>query len=94
MKCVTKVVAEILVLTAFVMLCGGVCWGVEPTLARLSIWVPPERMEEFETAFQEKVVPILKRHGWQPAKQRPPANPSIFSRLYEVGNDFDLQCRV
>ena len=34
-----------------------------PTLARLSFWVPPERMAEFATDYEEKVIPILKRHG-------------------------------
>ena len=30
------------------------------TLARLSFWVPPERMAEIEAAYEEQVVPVLK----------------------------------
>ena len=38
----------------------GHAWAGEPTLARLSFWVPPERMEEFEATYEEQAVPILK----------------------------------
>jgi hypothetical protein len=38
-------------------------WAAEPTLARLSFWVPLERTAEFEVTYQKKVVPILKKHG-------------------------------
>ena len=37
--------------------------GVKSVLARLCFWVLPERMGEFETVYNKKVVPILKRHG-------------------------------
>ncbi len=56
-----------------------------PTLARLSFWLPPQRMSEFEAAYQTKVVPILKKHGLTPSSERARAGPdSIFSRLFEV----------
>ena len=56
-----------------------------PTLARLSFWVPPQRMAEFETAYREKVVPILKKHGLAESSERGRATPdSIFSRLFEL----------
>ena len=35
----------------------------EPTLARLSFWVPPERMAEFAQVYKEQVTPILKKHA-------------------------------
>ena len=38
----------------------GECWSAEPTLVRLSFWVPPERMAEFEVAYERKMLPILK----------------------------------
>jgi hypothetical protein len=51
-------------------LCVGACllWTVpayaaEPTLARLSFWVPPERMEEFAAVYQDSISPTLKRDG-------------------------------
>ena len=32
----------------------------EPTLARLSFWVPPERMGEFGDIYQERLLPVLE----------------------------------
>ncbi len=56
-----------------------------PTLARLSFWVPPDRMSEFEAAYQEKVVPILKKHGLVESAVKGRATPdSVFSRLFEA----------
>ena len=37
--------------------------AVEPTLARLSFWVPPERVEEFAAVYAEQVVPLRVRSG-------------------------------
>ena len=55
----------------------------EATLGRLSFWVPPERMGEFEEAYREKIVPILNRHGFRPAEIQGRATPdSVFSRLF------------
>ena len=69
---------------------GG--WAAEPatdqapaTLARLSFYVPMERMAEFEAAYQEKVVPILKTHGPVKSAERGRATVAgVFSRLFEV----------
>ena len=59
----------------------------EPTLARLSFWVPPERMAEFEAAYEEQVVPILKKHGLVESSERGRATAdSVFSRLFAVEN--------
>lgn len=33
-----------------------------PILARLSFWVPSERMDTFEAAYEKKIVPLLQRH--------------------------------
>ena len=52
------------------MLSVAECWSEEPTLARLSFWVPRERMAEFEAVYQEKVVPILKKHGLVESSER------------------------
>jgi len=55
----------------------------EPTLVRLSFWVPPERMEEFGAAYAEQVAPLLEKHGlvaW-PERDRATVD-SVFSRLY------------
>ena len=57
----------------------------EPTLARLSFWVPPEKMAGFEAAYQEQLVPLLKQHGLAESPQRGRATvDSVFSRLFEV----------
>ena len=34
-------------------------WTAEATLARLSFRVPPERIAEFETSYQNNIVPVL-----------------------------------
>ncbi len=59
--------------------------AAEPTLARLSFWVPPERMAEFEAAYEEQVEPILKQHGLVASSQRGRATEdSVFNRLFAV----------
>lgn len=70
------------ILTLLVM--SGPSWAAEPTLARLSFWLPPERMDEFATAYQEKLLPILKEHGLVESAQLSRATvDSVFSRLFE-----------
>ena len=56
----------------------------EPVLARLSFWVPSERMDQFEAAYEE-LVPVLKKHGLVETSLRGRATvDSIFSRLFAV----------
>jgi len=58
------ILIRMLAVVAFILvLASAECRALEPTLARLSFWVPPERMADFESAYQEKIVPILNRHG-------------------------------
>ncbi|MFT5367606.1 MAG: hypothetical protein ACI8V2_002567 [Candidatus Latescibacterota bacterium] len=61
-------------------------WAVEPsesTLARLSFWVPSERIMEFEAAYEQHVVPILNRHGLVASSQGgPTAVDSVFVRVF------------
>jgi len=33
------------------------------TLARLSFWVPPEQMADFDAAYEKQVAPSLAEHG-------------------------------
>jgi hypothetical protein len=41
-------------------------------------------MAEFEAAYQKKVVPLLKTHGWVESAERQRAMPdSVFSKLFE-----------
>jgi ligand-binding sensor domain-containing protein/serine phosphatase RsbU (regulator of sigma subunit) len=62
-----------------------------PTLARLSFWVPPGRVVEFGVVYQERIVPILKRHGLAESSQYPRKGPSnIFSRLFELGSPTEI----
>ena len=75
---------QILALAALVLSLAAEGWAA-PTLARLSFWVPQERMTEFETVYQEKVVPILKKHALVESSQRGRTNvEGIFSRLFEM----------
>ena len=47
-------------------------------------------MAEFEAAYEKRVVPILKRHGLgRPAERVAPSSRGVFSRLFEVSDDFD-----
>ena len=67
-------------------------WPAEPTLARLWFWVPPERMTEFESAYEEQVVPVLPPHGLVPSSEsrRTPAA-SIFTRVFEFRTSAEFQ---
>lgn len=64
---------------------GGVSTHTSPTLARLSFYVPPNRMAEFEAVYNAKVAPILKTHGLMESAQRGRATvDNVFSRLFEL----------
>ena len=55
------------------------------TIARLSFWVPPERVTEFEAAYEDQALPILKKHGLVVSAESGRATvDSVFSRLFEV----------
>ena len=72
-------------------LCMTECWASDSTLGRFAFWVPPERMAEFEVAYQEKLVPILNRHGLMASSGQGRATPdSVFTRLFE----FDTPSQV
>ena len=66
-------------------LCAAPCQAEGPTLARLSFWLPPGRMAEFEGAYREQVLPILMRHGLVESSDRGRATvDSVFARLFQV----------
>ena len=68
--------------------------ATEPPLARLSFWVSPERMDEFEAAYGEQVVPSLKRHGLVESSRRGRTTAdSVFSRLFEVKAPADIAAK-
>jgi hypothetical protein len=70
-------------------------WAAEPTLARLSFWTPPERMVEFEAAYQEKVVPILSQHGLVESSERGRETvDGVFSRLFEVDTPAEVVAKA
>ena len=53
------------------------------TVARLSVWVPPERMDEFEEAYKRQLAPILQRHGLVEFSERGRTTvDTVFSRLF------------
>ena len=80
MRSVTYIWAVLVVLTGLL----ADARADEPTLARLKFWVPPERIAEFEAAYEEEVVPILKKHGFVESSQQGRATvDSVFSRLFE-----------
>ena len=73
----------LIIITALSLLGLSPVAAEEPTLARLSFWVPPERMAEFEGTYAEQIVPILEKHGLveSPVHGRATVD-SVFSRLF------------
>ena len=72
-------------------ICTAPVLGGEPTLARLAFWVPPERMAEFEVAYEQQFVPLLDRLGLVPSDEPGRATPdSVFTRLFRFGHPSDL----
>ena len=54
-------------------------------LARLSFWVPPERVADFGAAYEKWVAPALAQHGLVISTERGRATvDSVFSRLFTV----------
>jgi len=67
----------------------------EPTLARLSFWVPPERMAELEAMYEKQVVPVLKRHEFtESSHPRRPTADSVFSRLFEFRHPVEVSPKL
>jgi ligand-binding sensor domain-containing protein len=55
------------------------------TIARLSFWLVPEQMERFGDAYEEQLVPILRRHGLIESPERGRVGvDGVFSRLFAV----------
>ena len=55
------------------------------TLARLSFWVPHERMDEFASAYAKQLAPILAKHDLvETSKSVRIVVDGIFSRLFEL----------
>ena len=72
---------------ALALLCGGVSHAddapTRPVIARLALWVAPERMAETGSAFDEHVLPLLQARGFVPTDQQSRATPdSVFTRLF------------
>jgi signal transduction histidine kinase/ligand-binding sensor domain-containing protein/CheY-like chemotaxis protein len=61
------------------------------TLARLSFWVPPSRWVAFAAAYEERLAPLLRKHGLIPAAEpgRTTAD-SVFSHLFALPEPADV----
>ncbi|MDP6778423.1 MAG: hypothetical protein QGI83_16835 [Candidatus Latescibacteria bacterium] len=82
-----RVSLPILMLAAFIsLLFGGTkSHADDPALARLSFWLPPERVGAFEEAYEARLLPVLASHGLEPSPEEGRATVhSVFSRLFEV----------
>jgi len=65
--------------------------SAEPTLARLSFWLSPERMAAFEDSYRERALPVLKRHGLVESPVAGRATPdSVFSRLFALASPSEV----
>ena len=64
---------------------------VPPTLARLSFRVSPSRRAAFAAAYEERLAPLLRKHGLAPAAEpgRTTAD-SIFSHLFALPEPVDV----
>ena len=70
-------------------------WATEPTLVRLSFWVPPERMAEFESAYQQQVAPFLQERGFVASAEPGRATvDSVFSRLFEFDSPTEWRQKI
>ncbi len=66
----------------------------QPTLARLSFWVSPEFTADFETAFDQQLLPILKDHGLKPSAARSRVTaPGVVGRLFELQTAAEITTR-
>jgi hypothetical protein len=66
-------------------LAAATCWAAEPTLARLSFWVPPERTSEFERVYEGEIVPLVTRYGLAiSTRHGRPTIEKVFSRVLEA----------
>ncbi|MBI4551424.1 MAG: hypothetical protein HY710_04100 [Candidatus Latescibacteria bacterium] len=54
------------------------------TLIRLSCWIPHERLTEFDDVYEQQLVPLLRRHGFEVSSEQGRMSPQgIVSRLLE-----------
>ena len=68
------------------------CRATEPTLARLSFWVPPEQIAEFEATYDKQVMPILKRYDLVPSSELGRATvDSVFARVFEFKTPVEFE---
>jgi serine phosphatase RsbU (regulator of sigma subunit)/ligand-binding sensor domain-containing protein len=57
----------------------------ESIIARLTFWMPAERMSAFEVAYEERLVPLLQSRGLVPSRVEGRATvDGTFCRLFEV----------
>ena len=92
METTDRILLKLFVLVcALLMLCTVECWASEQTLARLSFWAPPERMDEFAGIYEEEVSPILDRHGFVVSPEQGRGAPdSVFCRLFRFKAPADV----
>ncbi len=61
--------------------------AAEPTLARVSFWVPPDQQDEVAALYEAEIRPWMESQGLQAsAESGRPTVPGVFSRLYEFPN--------
>ena len=59
--------------------------SAEPTLARLSVWLPSAQHQDFAATYEQELVPLLQVHGLQPVDRQGRATAdSIFTRLLAI----------
>ena len=65
------------------------------TLARLSFWVPPERMDDFAATYRKELVPLLQHHALRESSvEGRPTAAGVFSRLFEMERPADVALKA
>ena len=84
MRTPVRALVEIVALACLaLLLCVDKGWTAGPTLARLSFWVPPERMGEFAAVYEAKILPVLRHHGLISYSEQGRGTPeNVYSRLF------------
>ena len=64
------------------------------TVARLSFWVSPEQMDKFESTYEKKLIPVLKKHDLVESSQRGRSTvEGVFSRLFELERSAEVTAK-
>ncbi|MEW6751948.1 MAG: two-component regulator propeller domain-containing protein [Candidatus Latescibacterota bacterium] len=66
----------------------------QAALASLSFWIPPDRVGEFQAAYEKELLPQLQSYGMVEAEELArPVPPGVFSRLFALQSPAEVAPR-